>query len=1021
MLIRTRCAACFCACFIGLATVLATPAAADRPAPAAAADTAAREAAWARHQELEAASPFHGLTWRSIGPVRQGGRVVDLAVVPDEPYTFYVAYASGGVWKTTNNGGTFEPIFDHEASVIIGDIALDPSDPETLWVGTGEENSSRSSYGGMGLFRSTDGGATWERRGLEDSDRIGEILVDPRNGDHVLVAVLGKLYTTGGARGLYRTTDGGATWQQVLAGEGPWTGFLDLERDPTDPDVVYASSWERSRRPWDFVEGGEGSGVYKSADGGATWQRLGGGLPRGPHVGRIGLALAPSQPRTIYASIDNQEELPEAEWDLGGNPLSPNRLKTMTKEAFLEQDPERIERFVRGNDLDSALDGKELIRLIEEDELTMDELRAELADANANLFNTNIRGLELWRSDDGGATWRLTHDEPIREVVFTYGYFFGGIVVAPDDPERVYLAGVPIIVSTDGGATWSSAQDPDVHVDYHPLWIDPSQPERLIVGNDGGVDVSYDRGETWFGLDAQPVGQFYAITLDNAKPYNVYGGLQDNGSLKGSSRTRWELGERWTFIGGGDGMYVQVDPRNDDTTYAGFQFGFYQRSGRDGRASVRPRDRLREPALRYNWMTPIQLSPHSPEIVYFGTNQLYRSMDRGETWTAISPDLTRATERGDVPFATISTVAESSETFGLIWVGTDDGQVRVTEDGGVTWRDVGAGLPRDRWVTRVEPSSWQRETAYVTLNGYRDDDVTAYVYRTDDLGATWTSIAEGLPAEAVNVIRVDPVTEGVLYVGTDRGVYVSLDDGGAWHALQGGLPNVPVHDLAVHRRDRELVAGTHGRSVWVVDVLPVQEHAAVGDAELRIYPVEPVRASRGWQSRRSRWFDRSAYDPELAVPFFAAADGSVGFAVVDDQDEVLYETEVAARAGVNTLTWDLLVDRDRALAAEQARHESDGEADEPKGKGKRKKKARAEAADEADDAEDTKGRLAKSPYAEAVRLGWPLYVRPGTYTLRLTAASGATAETELEIRSPEPLPPRVKKDEPIRGRDDEAS
>ncbi len=994
----------------------------DRPAPSPPWTVEGLESSWQKHKELEASSPFHGLSWRSVGPVGQGGRVVDVEVVPGEPYTMYVAYASGGLWKTANNGGTFEPLFDQQGSMIIGDIALDPQDSSVIWVGTGEENSSRSSYGGMGIYRSGDGGATWEHKGLTGSDRIGEILVDPRDSDRVYVAVLGKLYTPGGPRGIYRTINGGESWQQVFTGAGAWTGFLDLEIDPSNPDVIYASSWERSRRPWDFVEGGDGSGIFKSINGGTTWARLEGGLPRGPHVGRIALAVARSQPQTLYASIDNQEELPEADWDLGDNPLSANRLRTMDRETFLEQDPQQIDAFVRGNDLDTSLDGEKLIEMIESEELTMDDLRAELADANANLFNTNIRGLELWRSDDAGATWRRTHDEPIRNVVFTYGYYFGSMAVAPDDPERVYLAGVPIIGSTDGGATFTSLQDPSVHVEYHPIWIDPENPSRMVVGNDGGIDVSYDRGETWFGLDAQPVGQFYAITLDNADPYNVYGGLQDNGSLKGSSQTRWELGERWQFIGGGDGMYVQVDPRNDDTLYTGFQFGFYQRAGKAGRATVRPRDELKAPALRYNWMTPIQLSPHSAEILYFGTNILYRSMDQGETWTAISPDMTHSEKRGDVPFGTISTLSESPKTFGLIWVGTDDGQVHVTEDGGVTWRDAAAGLPADRWVSRVETSSHARDTVFVSLNGYRDDDITPYLYRSDDLGATWRSIADGLPAEAINVVREDPVVADLLYVGTDRGVYVSYEGGGAWQALDAELPNVPVHDLAIHRRERELVAGTHGRSIWIVDVLPVQELASVREEPVHLFPVESVQSGRGWRSRPSQWFDRPEYLPEIDVPFWSAAAGTLTFEVLDGDERVLYATEVETRAGVGSLTWDLLLDKERALAAERARLAADDQsgdgkaADEPKGKKRKKQKAEEMAED---DSPDRKGHRAKTPYAEAERLGWRFYPAPGDYTLRLTTAEGATSETDFTIDAPEAREPRMKKEAPIRGRDDD--
>ncbi|RMH20318.1 MAG: glycosyl hydrolase [Acidobacteria bacterium] len=1005
-----------------LATLIALPALAERPAPNGPATAEQLEAAWRAHRELEESSLFRGLPWRSVGPVRQGGRVVDVEGVPGEPYSFYVAYASGGLWRTDNNGGTFEPLFDFQPSIVIGDVALDPQDPDVVWVGTGENNSSRSSYGGMGIFRSADGGRTWQSKGLVAGDRVGRIVVDPRDSNRVYVAVLGRLYTESGTRGVYRTTDGGSTWERVLAGENPRTGFVDLVLDPANPEVLYAAAWERFRRPWDFTEGGEGSGIYKSTDGGDSWTRLAGGFPRGAHVGRIGLAISKSAPQTIYASLDNQEELPEELWDMGDHPLSANRLRTMTKEEFLEQDPEAIEDFVRANDLDTSIDGKKLVKMLEEGELTMDELRAELADANANLFNTNIRGLELWRSDDGGATWRRTHDQPLRDVVYTYGYYFGQIAVDPSDAERVYLEGVPLITSGDGGKTFESVQGRDVHVDYHPIWIDPDHPQRILVGNDGGVDASYDGGKTWFSLDGQPVGQFYAITLDNQKPYNIYGGLQDNGSLKGSSRTDWRAGQTWEFIGGGDGMYVQVDPRDDKTMYVGFQFGFYGRRGPDGRAEVRPRDKLKEPALRYNWMTPIQLSPHVPEVVYFGANQLMRSLDRGETWSAISPDLSRSEQRGDVPFATITTVAESPVTFGLIWAGTDDGYVHVSEDGGVTWRDASDGLPRDRWVSRVEPSRHQRDRIYVALNGYRDDDPTPYLYASDDLGRTWSSIAAGLPAEPINVVREDPIVEDVLYAGTDRGVYVSLDRGATWQALQAELPNVPVHDLAVHRRDRELVAGTHGRSVWVVDVLPVQELVNVRQEAVHLFPLEEVQYRRFWQGRRSPWFYRPEFDPEIKVPVWVKEAGRVELQVLDGDERLLRKLEMEASAGVNTFTWDLLLDPELALPAEQERlaaaeKAGDDGGEKSKKKGKKGKKGKKDDGGDEPQAESTKGRRAKTPWAEAVRLGWPLYVTPGTYTVRAVAGD-ATSDVELTIKPPRPREPRMKKEEPIRGKKD---
>ncbi|MCA8959372.1 MAG: glycosyl hydrolase, partial [Planctomycetes bacterium] len=739
------------------------------------------------------------------------------------------------------------------------------------------------------------------------------------------------------------------------------------------------------------------------------------GLPAGEAIGRIGLAIAASRPDTIYATIDNQELLPEPDWDLGGTAVTAKRLRGMSKDEFLAQDPDEIERFIRGNDFPPDLDAEGLIAKIEKDELTIADLIAELDDANDNLFRTDIRGLEVYRSDDGGESWRRTHDDPIREVVHTYGYYFGRIAVAPDDPDRIYLTGVPLIRSVDGGKSFTNVLTPDVHVDHHAIWIDPVHPQRILLGNDGGLDLSHDGGDTWLELDGPPVGQFYTVALDDRDPYWIYGGLQDNGTMGGSSRSRPGQ-DAWTSFGGGDGMFVQIDPR-DRTRYLGYQFGFYLRIDPDGtRHDVRPRDAIGEPALRYNWATPILLSPHNADIVYFGANRLFRSMNQGVDWTPISPDLSRRPERGDVPFATITTIGESPLEFGLIWAGTDDGHLHVTEDGGRNWAEVDAALPHSRWISRVEPSRVERGRCYIALNGYRDDDLTPYLYVTEDLGKSWRSITTGLPAEPINVVREDPVVPELLYLGTDRGVYVSLDRGESWRALPDELPNVPVHDLAVHPTERELVAATHGRSVWVIDALPIQELARRANVQpdepqdgLRIFPVEKVTASRGWRNRRSRWFHREEEDPELVIPFWAAQAGSVELRVLDDADRVLRTLVLDAAPGVQVFEWDLLLDPTLALPAEAAREServSEGDAE------------KSDDANEPDDDRPDHGRLARTPWSESHRLGQPLYITAGTYALELRQGE-STSRTKLVVEKPEPFEPRVKPAPKIRGEKDD--
>lgn len=977
-----------------LTALAATTVVAQRTAPAEPATAEDRRASFEAHQALDAASPFRGLEWRSVGPSIQGGRVVDIESVPEDPFTFYIAIASGGVWKTGNNGGSFTPLFDNEATIICGDLAIDPRDSNRLWLGTGENNSSRSSYGGFGVYSSKDGGKTWTHRGLADTDRIGRVLVDPRDSNRVYVAALGKLYTPGGQRGVFRTTDGGDTWTAVLPSEG-FTGAIDLVMDPTNSRVLYAAMWERSRRPWNFVEGGTGSGIYKSTDGGDTWTRLSGGFPQTEHIGRIGLSISPAKPRRIYAVIDNQEPLPEEDWDLGTSAVNAKRLRSMSKEEFLRQDPDEIDSFARSLDVADDLDGKKLTAMVKNDEVTIEQLLDALGDANASLFASDIRGLQVWRSDDAGKTWNVTHDKPLDDVVFTYGYYFGQVRTDPTDADRIYVTGVPMIGSTDGGKTFTGIADRSVHVDHHEMWIDRHHPNRIIAGNDGGLDISYDYGKTWARMDKMALAQFYTIELDDARPYNIYGGTQDNGTLKGSSRA--EGGDdSWEFIGGGDGMYVQIDPR-DGTRYVGYQFGFYNRRGPGGGGSVRPQRKLLEPALRYNWCTPVQLSSHNQDIVWFGTNKLFRSMDQGRTWTAISPDLTRSPNRGDVPYGTISTVGESTLHFGLIWVGTDDGQVHVTKDGGATWRDVGSGLPADRWVTRVTPSRVERDRCYVSFSGYRDDDIAAYVFVTEDLGATWRSIANGLPAEAVNVIREDPKSADILWVGTDRGVYVSLDRGDSWNALPGAIPNVPVHDLQVHERDREVVAGTHGRSAYVLDAKPVQELTPeIRESALHVFKKPELRHRRSWGREPSPWYPNPDGPPTTEFTIWSSEAGTIRATILDDEENALARFESDVVAGVDVIEWDLLLEEELAIPVEEARAaanaakraESDANQNESD-------ESSADAGSSADTTDV--GSLAEVPWAEALRLGRRLAVTPGKYEIRIERGD-ATATRKFVVK-----------------------
>lgn len=884
------------------------------------------------HLRRKAESRFKNLRFESVGPVQMGGRVVDIEVDPRNPFRFLVAYASGGVWETRNNGTTFAPLSEELPTQVVGDLAMAPSNPDVLYLGTGENNSSRSSYAGLGVFKSTDGGKTWQYVGLAETHRIGRIRVHPQNPDIVWVAAIGKLYSQDEHRGVYKSTDGGRSWRKTLY-VNPRTGAIDLVVHPQNPNILYVATWERERRAWNFVEGGAGSGIWMSTDGGETWTRLGNGLPQGEHVGRIGLAISPSNPNVLYAVIDNQTHRPEE-----GQPaeatriLTVRKLATMTREAFLAVPIDTVEAFLRANDFPAEYTAARIRELIQKGEISPRTLYEYLGgDANRALFETPIIGPEIYRSDDGGRSWRKTHTAYLDGVFFTYGYYFGKIWVDPQNPDRLAVAGVPLLYSEDGGKSFRAVDRPNVHVDHHALWKNPAFPLHWINGNDGGVNVTYDGGVSWQVLNTVPVGQFYTVAVDNARPYNIYGGLQDNGVWYGQRRSIervWEREERdgWRRLLGGDGMYTEPDTSNNELVYAGFQFGNYFRINRrtGERAPIRPRHKLGEEPLRFNWLTPVIPSPHNQQIIYFGANRLFRSLDQGRSWTPISPDLTFGRREGDVPYGTITTIDESPLRFGLIWVGTDDGRIWVTRDGGMTWTEVNAPRPRNRnatvpprkWVTRVVASRYQEGTAYVTLTGYREDDFTPYVYKTTDYGQTWVDLSRGLPRRlALNVIREDPVNPNILYLGGEDGLYISLDQGRSWEPLMGGLPDVAVYDIKIQARDKDLVVATHGRSIYVLDLEEVQQLVdSVLAKPIHAFALEPIPENPNW-GRRPNWRDPIRPSVRLVWWLREAGTDSSAITVLDAQGRPLKVLRGSADRGFNVHTWDLAVDPGLVQAA----------------------------------------------------------------------------------------------------------
>ena len=988
-------------------------------------DAAERLAGFEKRRQMERDSPLAALRFRSVGPEVQGGRVVDIEAPSAHPDTLIVAFASGGLWRTDNRGTSWTPLFDQESSVTIGDFAIADADGQVLYLGTGENNSSRTSYAGTGVFKTTDGGGTWRNVGLTDSQHIGRVLVDPRDPRTVYVAAAGHLYTENAERGVYKTTDGGGSWTRALFVDER-TGAIDLVQDPAQPDVLYAATWERARTAANFLESGPGSAIWKSTDAGTHWARLAGGLPTGATVGRIGLALAASRPSTLYAVIDNQERRPQSEpFDEEAPPgaLTPRRLRSLGPAAFARLDDAVVARFLKENGFPKTLKPARLKADVKAGRISVADLVAWLEDANRDLFTSPVIGSEVFRTDDGGAHWRRTHDKRIEKVFYSYGYYFARIAVDPTDPERVYFGGVPLLGSTDGGRTWKGLDARGVHGDHHVLYIDPRAPQRVALGNDGGLNLSFDRGATWTRVNNLPVGQFTTLALDNARPYNIVGGLQDNGVMRGPSVYKAGKADpdAWKEIYGGDGSAVAVDPKEANVVYAASQFGAASRLDlKTGKKEpIRPRAELsakkKEKPLRYNWVAPFILSPHSREILYFGANRLYRSFDRGATWSAISPDLTSSPEQGDVPFGTITSVSESPQTFGTLYAGTDEGKVWGTRDGGTTWTDLSAGLAPSRWVTRVLASAHDEATVYAAQSGYRNDDFAAYLFRSTDFGKTWQPLAAGLPAEPVNTVREDPKAAHLLYVGTDSGAFASLDAGKTWIALTGGLPRVAVHDLLVHPREGDLVLATHGRSVFVAQAAPLRKLTEAAMAKpLQALPIKTIEGdfARGYGEHPYLTWSRD--DPVARIAYWSAGGDPVRITIKDENGSVWQELAGTRTRGLNVIEYDLAADPARADAAEAVAR---GKASAREAREKPDQAAaaasddeEADDADEADEKPDEKSAAAAPArpltdpelmrlLADPLRGTRKRYLPPGKYVVEI-ASRGAVETTRLLIKPP---------------------
>ena len=874
---------------------------------------------------LVAASWVAELPLKNIGPSVMSGRVTDLDVNPNATHEFYVAYASGGLWYTNNNGISFTPVMDNSPTQNIGDIAVHwPT--HTIYVGTGENNASRSSYAGMGILKSTDKGSSWKPLGLAAAHHIGKIEINPNNPDEVVVGVAGPLYSKSNARGIYKTTNGGQTWEQTLVLPDP-TGIIELSVVPGNYNIQYAAAWEKDRKAWNFTGSGANSGIYKSTDAGNSWTLIStpeSGFLQGKGVGRIGLAAFDAN--TLYAIVDNQERRPR--FDTPQSKLKKQDFEGISLEAFMAIDKKLLGTFLKDNGFPKAYTADRVCEEVRNGKLKPSDLALFLYNANDDLFDTPVVGPEVFRSDDGGQTWSKTHSEFLDDIYYSYGYYFGMVHVSPADKNHIYIYGVPILASTDGGKSFKTLDATNVHADHHALWINPQNPQHLVNGNDGGVNISYDGGQNWIKANQPTVGQFYTVYADAQKPYHVYGGLQDNGVWEAvhtvTESARWHQSGHnpWTGIMGGDGMQIQVDSRNPNIVYTGYQFGNYFRIDRDTdkRKYIQPKHKLGEAPFRFNWQTPILLSAHNNDIIYLGSNKLHRSLNQGDDWEAISEDLTKGTKKGNVPYGTLTAVDESKDTFGTLVVGSDDGLIHLTQNSGTTWRCVSDNLPQDLWVSRVQFSKHDPNRIYATLNGYRWDDFTPYVYVSNDLGASWTDISSNLPKSAVNVIREDATNKNLLYVGTDNGLFVSIDQGKNWHIFNKNFPRVAVHDLFIQEAANHLLVGTHGRSIYLLALDDVQHLAEVSDKPFAVLTPEVQKLNKRWGTKRRVWYD--AFSPSFHWTFFSQEPSDGVWTLVSDKGVVVFEQAESLAKGLQQLPYNLVIDA-AAIKQFNRKHKSD--------------------------------------------------------------------------------------------------
>jgi photosystem II stability/assembly factor-like uncharacterized protein len=839
-------------------------------------------------QSAAPSDPLDSLHFRSIGPATMSGRISDLAVYEKNPAIYYVATAHGGVWKTTSNGATYEAQFQDQGLMSVGDVTISQNNPDLVWIGTGESNNRQSTSWGNGVYKSTDGGATWKLMGLPASYHINRIVIHPANDNVVFVAATGSLWGPGGDRGVYKTTDGGATWKLVLKGDAD-TGANDLVIAGSDPNIMFATMYQRRRTQCCMNGGGPGSGVFKSTDGGETWTRVEGGLPTGP-MGRIAIDAFRTSANIVYALVEG--EGPAG----GGRGAGPGG---------------------GGGGGGAAQGGAE-----------------------------NPTG--LYRSDDGGASWKKVSNANPRPM------YFSQVRIDPTTPDRIYMGGVGVHMSIDGGRTFQVDAAQAIHDDIHAIWINPANPNHILIGGDGGVATSYDMSKTWFQHNNLNLALYYHVSVDMATPFNVCGGLQDNYNWCGPSATRFTRGilnSDFYQVQGGDGFVVLVDPINPNIVYSESQDGNIQRKNAETGESrgIRPTFQNTNPPaadgalpFRFNWDTALILSPNENGVLLAAANKVFKSNDRGDTWAVISPDLTMNADRNEIAimgkrgdeiriarndgissWGTIVSLAESPKQAGVYYTGTDDGVVSVSKDAGKTWTRVTSnipGFPAGAWVSEVVPSRYDAGTVYVTVDAHRLNDFKTYMWVSNDFGATFRSMNGNLGTEVVKTLTEDPKNQDVLYIGTETGLFASLDRGKSWRRIKGNLPTVRIDEIVIHPRDNAMVLGTHGRSIWILDhVEPIQEYAAAqaSASDATLFSIGPALQWRSKDHQNDEFWGHHFFagenPPTDAVIQFHLKKpvSAMSLKITDALGKDIRTISIpAARnvAGIQAVCWDMRVD-----------------------------------------------------------------------------------------------------------------